>query len=403
VVPLLRCLALRYVAAEGARNTLYNQDAANLARALSRYLPPLPMGAGAGGATAPPPPRWFAVDVGANSGQTSLAMLNAFTSWPCRRAALDGGLAVPPSCGDGMGEVASVLAVEPMPPTFAALHAQGAALHWPDVGWAAHRYALSDAADPAGVLFGAAEAGNEQPSLGQAAAVAPPDGSGSNGTAVEVLTLPMLLERHLAGWPTDPSLRAFLLKIDAEGFDPRVLCGAADVLRRQPAVVKFLLFEFNWKWATVPRAPAADCPGNTLAEVVAWLGGQEQGLEGATGVTGGYTCALLTRDLLIPLSGPGAGAAGYEATPLANVLCAPAGDADWAHLMRAHSRLGRLLVDDPELAAAVAGSCGATGGGDVAVTAAAAAPQAPPLQSLLQGGAAAADQLWSRHLDCLGA
>eukprot|EP00928_Gymnodinium_smaydae_P084109 TRINITY_DN67365_c0_g1_i1.p1 TRINITY_DN67365_c0_g1~~TRINITY_DN67365_c0_g1_i1.p1 ORF type:complete len:309 (-),score=47.33 TRINITY_DN67365_c0_g1_i1:521-1447(-) len=95
-----------------------------------------------------------------------------------------------------------------------------------------------------------------------------------------------------------------LLKIDAEGFDPRVLGGAARLLAQRR--IKFLVFEYSALWRT---------SGYSLKDVTTTL------------LNDGYLCFLIISVALVPISGrwwqPH-----YESYSWRNVFCGQGSDHD---------------------------------------------------------------------------
>jgi len=342
---------------EKGRNSLYVADATFLAKFLARYL----------GADFSPAPAYWAVDVGANIGQTAAQLLAAFTRLPCDAL----GKVRTTDCYDGVHGVRETLSVEPVPANFDFLVKEGARLGWGGVGWRAVRAAASDTDAGAGVIFGDAEEGNQQPSLAAGA------GRGRDGASspVDVLTIATLAARELTLPAGDPASVAFLLKVDAEGHDPQVLRGAEPLLAGRR--VKFVMFEVNDKWHAAGTG--------SLLGVVKWLHGLRMG------------CAFVTHEALLPLSGAAAAPWHDRAVELSNVVCGRDEDADWHALLRDFSRPTALAADAGLMgdatacvvAAAPGGAAdGVADGGDATATLAALAD---------------VPALWRRYLECVDA
>ena len=114
----------------------------------------------------------------------------------------------------------------------------------------------------------------------------------------------------------------FLLKVDAEGFDAKVLAGAQVALEARR--IKFVVAEYNTKWRTVVDEATGE-PAWSLRAAAAWMFAR------------GYECHLLTPDLMIPLHGDWWQDA-YEIWHFSNFICAQHCDPDMLHLAATHAR-----------------------------------------------------------------
>ena len=228
------------------------------------------------------------IDVGANLGDTSDALLRYFT---------DGGWA--------RGRV-RLLSYEPVPQTYAYLAQRAEQDMWGALGWQGFQAALTSPAAlaalpplPSGArsvpFYGRHERGAMVPGDQQGGLA--PTGEGEH-ISVEAWTL----DSHLASIG-EGEAEVLLLKVDAEGFDGQALLGAAGALRA--GRVAFLVFEYNDKWRAA---------GDSIRPVSQWL----QGL--------GYSCYWITPQRLVPLSGR-LWHDGYEFREWSNVFCHRASDA----------------------------------------------------------------------------
>jgi hypothetical protein len=136
-------------------------------------------------------------------------------------------------------------------------------------------------------FFTSAVEGDQQGSLAAGAAT---------GSSVAVIVDASTLDAHLEkiGHGSTP---ISLLKIDAEGFDPQVLLGAAGVLKAGRAA--YVTFEYNAKWSA-----AGD---RSLANVIDTMS------------SSGYDCYYITPGNLIPIFGAWWDAA-YEIKFWSNVM-----------------------------------------------------------------------------------
>jgi hypothetical protein len=195
------------------------------------------------------------IDIGANLGATSKAMIDA-----CTR----------------LGILCEIVAFEPSLETFKALESRASLLKWEIHGWRLMRKAVSD---PGSVglrpFFSGGMAGDEQASLSKDASL-----GGNVSELVDVTTVDAVmdsLEIH------QRSLNPLWLKIDAEGFDASVLAGAHRTISQK--VFRFISFEYNVKW----RYPGSS---SNLKESIAMMS------------INGYNCFFVTDEALVPLWGP---------------------------------------------------------------------------------------------------
>ena len=215
-----------------------------------------------------------------------------------------------------------VIAFEPNPDTHAALVARAALERWDLAQFEAVQAALTDALParaPGAAAGGGATArfysaggqGDQQGALGAAA--------GETQAYFEVPLTTLDAFRAGRGEADDP---VFLLKVDAEGFDGKVLAGARAALRARR--VKFVVAEYNSKWRTVIDAATGE-PAWSLRTLAAWM------------LDLGYECHLLTPEFMIPLFADYWQDA-YEFWAFSNFLCAPLCDADVLHLAATYAR-----------------------------------------------------------------
>lgn len=252
------------------------------------------------------------VDVGANVGQTTARMLEIFggLDHPRFRHTSDSTYSI----DDAMvcdkvhpTPQLHVHAFEPTPGTFKVLERRAQDHHWDSSLKGNHHITLHNQAvsDASGrMTFFHGMPGDEGGSLleksanteGMQAA-----GKGNDRDEVEVVALDDVFLKNLR----EEKKPIHLLSIDAEGFDGKVLRGAHGLL--EDKLVKFLVFEYNWKWENVP--------GMSLRRSTEELHGL------------GYSCFLLAANTLIPLSGDW-WQDDYEFWQWANVLCGQRGDRD---------------------------------------------------------------------------
>ena len=265
-----------------------------------------------------PAATWLVVDVGANVGQTMAGFLHALsplacllrserhshmmTHADCARDARAGGIG-------GIGNAVKFVSFEPMPQTAAVLRQLAEAEQWKRAGWTMFEMALSDSVGTGTTTFYAVAGfdsakgyAGEQSSLNAAAV------GSKNTTAVTVRV--ETLDRMLGTGSLVPedyaTRRILLLKVDAEGFDALVLRGAEMLLSARR--VKFLVFEYNWKWFTNNRTHTLHDQADHLHRL-------------------GYWCFLLADETPRPLFGPWWRPA-YEIRKWSNAFCGLAGDTD---------------------------------------------------------------------------
>ena len=183
-------------------------------------------------------------DIGANRGNTVQVLISALVpAFACYRYyALSS--APGADCPHWFG---ALIAVEANPATADGLAARAAFERWDLLDFVLVRQAFTDVAG--GVAhFAAREAGEETASLIDAS------GTRAPGT----VAVPLGTVDALRAARGEASRRIFLLKIDAEGFDAKVIKGAEAALRA--GHVKFLVAEYNSLWAD-SKAAAAAPPG----------------------------------------------------------------------------------------------------------------------------------------------
>ena len=258
---------------------------------------------------------WLVADVGANQGQTMDGFLTFLSPLHCikRNARF-------PKLKDHFGaECANdnhrvqYISFEPMPENAKALREVAHSENWELVGWRLFEMAVGDTVGYTS-FYGYApgkDTGmkNEQASLSVEAARL-----GDSAGLVAINVTIDTLDRVLGGvgsavvdrtvFPT--STRIFLLKIDAEGFDPLVLRGASSLLRGRR--VKFIVFEYNFKWFVGGRSFTLHDQVQELFQM-------------------GYWCFFLVDKCPRPLFGIWWHSS-YEIKTWSNVFCGQAGDTD---------------------------------------------------------------------------
>jgi hypothetical protein len=288
-------------------------------------------------------PAPILIDVGANVGEVTARLMHLHTGLDCAvQQARHPATAPQPPCGAhdydvrataaGGGPVGApaVWSFEALPATYERLVARGTAEGWPAAGWSAVLGAVGSEDGGVARLYSTGADGDRQATMS-------PEHITANGNFVEVPRVSLdgwaQREGYLApaaaagaaatatgagagaGVPLSagrPRLvarrRIHMLKIDAEGFDPAVLDGAAGLLAA--GAPSFLSFEYNDKWAWQGA-------GFTLPAAV-----------GAARAAG-YLCFLIVPDGLVPLSG-GLWDPRLEVRVWSNVLCGRREDVAWA-------------------------------------------------------------------------
>ncbi len=244
----------------------------------------------------PLPEKVYFVDIGANVGLTSQSMLTYFSGWMCLKskhahAACD----TNPSGG--------IHAFDASPATFSLLQARAKEEDWKLGGWEGHLFAVSDKTGP--VTFYSGEGGSEQSSLDEIAAGKDTKAVTVNGTS---------LDDWMKNQPSWEKSLIWLLKIDTEGYDMTTLLGASNLLQKQ--LVKFLVFEYNFKWFTNNRT-------HTLKQTVASLEPQMH-------------CFFITRENLVPITGEW-WHDGFEIKKWSNVFCASKSDVDLPRVLMGYN------------------------------------------------------------------
>jgi FkbM family methyltransferase len=266
-------------------------------------------------------PRPLLIDVGANVGDTSEALMELlcapvgeqFIVRPetgMHRADSRGVEGA--ACGGTPQEAlrgGRVLAYEPMAKNFIALKARGNERGWGSAGWRAFEMALvapeqapSEAAPAQVKFFSSGETGDQQGGLAANSSFVTEE----NFELVPAWTI----DAHLDSLD-ESRAPVLLLKVDAEGFDAHVLRGAARLLRERRA--HFVTFEYNSKWKSDPSGASLRGVIEDLRKV-------------------GYLCWLMTPTHLIPLSGRW-WVPEYEIWAWSNVVCARSGQSDGALLV----------------------------------------------------------------------
>ena len=218
------------------------------------------------------------IDVGANTGDTSAALVGLFTSSECARYLRV--LPQPKDAHDGCPRSrARIFAFEPLSANFRVLSERAAEGGWAESGWTGVNAAAVSpelAVNGSIVFFGDENVGNQQGSLDVHASRATID-EAANKWRMQVRAL--TIDAHLAASGLQEATIS-LLKVDTEGFDGHVLRGAQKALALHR--VRAIVFEYNDKWRFAK--------GESLEGTVAFL----ESLE--------YECFMITPSLFIPIS-----------------------------------------------------------------------------------------------------
>ena len=237
-------------------------------------------------------PPTLIIDIGANVGDTSSSLMSHFSSADCHRFWAN----VPQKQAGAFDRCTSATAIfvayEPMPANYGVLQQRATFELWAAANWTGYQMALTspELVPPSGKVqfFTSAVEGDQHGSMAAGAA-------GGGGVAVDVAA--STLDAHLEkiGHGATP---ISLLKIDAEGFDPQVLLGAAGALKAGRAA--YVTFEYNDKWGAVSDRSLA----NVIESMSTW----------------GYDCYYVTPGNLIPIFGAWWDAA-HEIKFWSNVMC----------------------------------------------------------------------------------
>jgi FkbM family methyltransferase len=290
---------------------LGNVDAGFLAHYLSRYY-----------VTRTPADSSGSVwDIGANKGDTSQLLISALVpGFPCYRfydLTKTRGAACKPWFFPFIG-------VEMNPATAAVLRKRAEFERWDFLSYEVVAAGFSDA--PGVVKIAAAEEGDETATLAFGE---------SSARTVEVPLHSVDSWRETRGEGGAP---IFLLKVDTEGFDGKVIKGAERALAGKH--VKFLIAEYNSMWQAVKGADGS--PAWSLRSSVAFLWGL------------GYECHLLNDQHFVPLWEEWWDAS-YEFWGHSNIVCAAHCDADLLHLVATARNASLPLLERPDCPLAQAG------------------------------------------------
>lgn len=247
------------------------------------------------------------VDIGANVGQTSSAILAQFGQVDFKAFVRSQGSAEV-QCGKAGTQLdAKLFAFEPGRKVGDKLSKHAKERGWEDEGFQLLRIAV-------GSFDGKAEFRDDGKETGSLVGEnkAQQQGGGEEGEGkpskkdsvyeVEVATVARLHEKYFSRF----SDSIFLLKMDCEGFDPLALEGAQPLFAKRK--VKFILFEYNKVWTAVT-------PGILLETVLEKLH------------KSGYECFFLTPKHLLPISGK-FWHKSYEIRQWSNVFCGLSEDPD---------------------------------------------------------------------------
>lgn len=294
-------------------DVLGNFDAGFIAHYLSRYYV----------TTTPEKSSGSIWDIGANKGDTSQLLISAlvpgFFCYRFYELSKTSGANCPPWFFSFYG-------VEMNPPTAAVLKKRAQFERWDLLSYFVVEAGFSDAPGVAH-LAAAAHEGDETASL--------VGGDAAGGGAV---TVPLHSVDSWRASRGEASAPIFLLKIDTEGFDGKVLKGAEQALAGKH--VKFLVAEYNSMWASV-RGPGGE-PVWSLRSSTTFLWGL------------GYECHLLNDQHFVPLWSDWFDPS-YEFWRHSNFICAPHCDADLLHLVAAARNASLPLLERPDCARAKGG------------------------------------------------
>jgi FkbM family methyltransferase len=281
------------------------------------------------------------VDVGANVGMTSAAIMRHLCSSADAAPAAGGAVQCSAAHAPCARRRTRVLAFEPAAAARAALVANASSGRWGECGWEVRPQALAHAAG-AVTLYGRGTQASLAAAGARGTAARDAATGAARGQQVDATTLDAVLAE--SGWAAGPPGSLFLLKVDAEGFDPLVLAGAAATLAA--ALPRLLLFEYNVKWrllganVTSGGGGGGGGGGGVPSPLEAFAPGGVLSLRSVTRALFEhfhYACYLYTPRVLVPLSGA------WWTPPLefyrwSNVLCAR--EDDVALLQALLTRLG---------------------------------------------------------------
>ena len=277
-------------------------------------------------------PRYYAAgsvwDIGANKGDTSQVLIAAlvpgFFCFKFYELTQTAGGSCRPWTFPFYG-------VEMNPRTAAVLRKRAAFEKWDMLSYEVVEAGFSDGPGEGRLAAGEDGEGSETASLvGGAAGAAP-----GAGAAVPLHSVDSW--RAARGEASAP---IFLLKIDTEGFDGKVIKGAEKALAGKH--VKFLVAEYNSMWAGV-RGAGGGAPEWSLRSSTAFLWAL------------GYECHLLNEQHFVPLWGEWFHAS-YEFWAHSNFICAPHCDADLLHLVAAARNASLPLLERADCPRAGGGS-----------------------------------------------
>lgn len=303
-----------------ALGALGNSDAGMFAHYLSRYY-----------LTRSPEDSSGSVwDIGANKGDTSQVLISALVpGFFCHRFY-------------GLSQTAGAnclpwffpfYGVEMNPPTAAVLRKRAEFERWDLLSYTVVEAGFSDAPGEARLAAEENSEGSEvasllgTPAAGGKAAAGEEEGGPPGGVVVPLHSVDSWRAGH--GEVMAP---IFLLKIDTEGFDGKVIKGAEEALAG--GHVKFLVAEYNAMWAGVLGADGV-APQWSLRTSTAFLWGL------------GYECHLLNDQHLVPLWAHWWHDS-YEFWGHSNFICARHCDADMLHLVAAARNASLPLLERPD-------------------------------------------------------
>ena len=229
------------------------------------------------------------VDIGANVGQVAAIFLSVMNeielrSFPhntvCYR--------------EHRKKLVKIFSIEPSPVIFEILKERSIQRNWEENGFSAFHLAMSHE-DKEGMIY-YSDKDIEQASLSK---------EGSHYARSEIKNYTVTI-RRLDTFFLEQNIKEpiFLLKIDAEGYDPLVIKGANGLIKNDQ--VRFISFEFGNKWAKSHK--------HTLSEVIDWM------------TLYGYACFFIT-SRLVPIYGKWWDGS-YNSVKWKNIFCAKFNDPD---------------------------------------------------------------------------
>ena len=303
------------------KKTLGNVDASTIAHYLPRYYKDGSI--------------W---DIGANKGDTSQVLISALVpGFFCLKfySLTETSGANCPRWGFPF------FAAEMNPQTASVLNKRATFERWDMLSYIVISGGFSDVSGATKITLSDESSGSEVASLAFATSSSSSSSNSSSSGSVDIPLYSVDDYRETRG---DRDAPIFLLKIDTEGFDGKVLKGAQKALAAHR--VKFVIAEYNSMWASVVTSPGG-APEWSLQKTTQYL------------FKLGYECHLMNLQHFIPLWGAW-WQDDYEFWGHSNFMCAVMCDEDMRHLIAVtqNSSLQVLERDD-----CVSGGGGGGGGG----------------------------------------